>query len=100
VHLDDERGRCHRGRGPEHLGLLRRVGKHRQVAEHDHVGVRHWALERLDETLGQQDLVPTGGQRVAIEQPTIGIIRDEHDARHAVERIHVLTSCPSIAAAS
>jgi hypothetical protein len=41
VHFDDERRRCHLGREPEHLGLLRRVREYRQVAEHDHVGVGH-----------------------------------------------------------
>src|SRR5207248_4828679 len=85
-------------RNPEHLGALRRIGEHREVAEDDDVRVDHRAVERLDEALRLYDLVAARGQRVTIEQPPIGIIRDEQDPRHAVGGIHVMTSSTSMAA--
>src|SRR6202022_1391025 len=73
--------------------------EHGQVAEDDNIGVRHRAFERIDETLGLQDLVPSGCQSLAVAFSAIAIIRDDQDPRYAAEGIHVMTSCLSFAAA-
>jgi hypothetical protein len=64
---------------------LGRVGKHREVAQNDHVGVRYRGAERVDEADGLRDRVTTGRQRVTVTLPGLAIVRDQEDARYAVE---------------
>jgi len=52
-------------------------------------GIR--GVERVDEAHGLRNVVPAGGQGIAIGLPTLAIVRDEEDARRTVEGIHVMT---------
>ena len=85
MNLGDERSRRHLGRNPKDLGLLRRVGEHREVAKNDHVGVWYRGSERLDEALDLPDGVTPGRQRVAVPVSRLAIVRDQQDPRDTVE---------------
>src|SRR6267143_461093 len=85
-------------RGALVSGRLRRVGKDGQIAQHDHVGVEPGSTERPHETLGLEDLIAAGRQRVTVALSALAVVRDQEDAGDAVEWIHVLTSCVSVPA--
>ena len=78
----------HLVRNPDHERGLPRVGKHCQVAEHDDIGIGHYAAEHIDEAFSLLDLVAANLERAAIGIGGDSVIGNQQDPSGAGGGVH------------
>ena len=83
MNLADKLVGTHLVRNPEDERRLAGVREDRQVAEHDHVGIRHGGAEHIDKALGLDDLVAAHLERAAIVRAHLGVVGNQQDPGHA-----------------